>query len=99
MKRLLFLLWVIVTLVGAQPASAANHTLTPVDLGTLGGSFSSAFDLNDHDHVVGFSQTTSGATHAFLWEAGVMTDLDTGVGGFSRADAINNHGQIVGVSQ
>ena len=49
-----------------------------VDLGTLGGNFSYAEDVNDSGHVVGASTTASGEYHAFLWTpAGGMVDLGT----------------------
>ncbi|HTH48404.1 MAG TPA: immunoglobulin domain-containing protein, partial [Candidatus Limnocylindria bacterium] len=71
------------------------------DLGTLGGTSSSAYDLNATDQVVGTSTTASGEAHAFVWQGGVMTDLNTllpsGSGWvLTRANAINDLGQIVG---
>jgi probable HAF family extracellular repeat protein len=49
---------------------------------------------------VGWSHTTTGETHAFLWEKGVMTDLGTGLSGqLGLAYGINPAGQVVGVSQ
>src|SRR5437867_11168939 len=57
----------------AWPVSAETTT---TDLGTLGGDFSEAHDVNDRGAVVGFSETTSaGTVHAFLWQDGAMTDL------------------------
>ena len=47
------------------------------DLGVLGGAFSDAFDINDRGEIVGQSETTSGAVHAFLFKDGVMHDLGT----------------------
>ena len=55
----------------------AQHThYTVTDLGTLGGTFSSAGGLNNKALVAGLS-TLAGdtAVHAFLWQNGVMTDL------------------------
>jgi probable HAF family extracellular repeat protein len=69
------------------------------DLGTLGGSFSVAFGINDRGQVVGRSRNAAGEVHAFLYQRGVMTDLGTLGGNFSTARAINAQGQIVGGSR
>jgi chitinase len=66
-----------------------------VDLGTLGGDESYASGINDRGQVIGASWTKTGATHAFVWENGAMTDLGHG-GNTSEAFAINTKGQIVG---
>ncbi len=72
------------------------------DLGTLGGSNSCAYDINDLNQVVGDSETgdvgESGLPvfHGFLWQNGVRTDLGTLGGATSSAFGINNRGQIVG---
>src|SRR5215831_8801278 len=85
-----------------QSGPLVRYTLT--DLGTLGGSFSQAFGVNDKGWVVGFS-TTEGdvGLHAFLWHGGVMTDLGT-LGGpdllpLSQALSINDRGEIAGLSE
>jgi probable HAF family extracellular repeat protein len=78
------------------------------DLGTLGGTNSSAMAINNAGTVVGVSETTSGVTHAFEYQAGKMIDLgmlppNTQPGyklspEYSTARAINDAGQIVGSS-
>jgi probable HAF family extracellular repeat protein len=38
------------------------------DLGTLGGSNSDAYQINEHGQVIGYSYTASGTgEHAVLW--------------------------------
>lgn len=70
-----------------------------IDLGTLGGSMSAAFDINDNDLVVGYSLTEGdSALHACVFHDGAVTDLGTLGGTASRAWAINSAGQIVGES-
>lgn len=85
-----------------QSGPPVRYTFT--DLGTLGGTFSQAFGVNDKGWVVGFA-TTEGdiSLHAFLWRRGVMTDLGT-LGGsdprpYSVAGAVNNRGEIAGFSE
>jgi probable HAF family extracellular repeat protein len=69
-----------------------------IDLGTFGGAGSEATDINASAQIVGASETTQGATRAFLWQDGVMTDLGTLGGNYSKAFGINDLGQIVGMS-
>ena len=68
------------------------------DLGTLGGTVSVAYALNELGQVVGYSTTATGARHAFRWTPGTgMQDLGTLDGGTSTtARGINDLGQVVG---
>jgi probable HAF family extracellular repeat protein len=68
------------------------------NLGTLGGQYSSAYDVNLAGQVVGESEVASHDIHAFLWDNGTMTDLGTLGGRSSHAIGINDAGQIVGWS-
>lgn len=90
-----------VATVAAVPASPTaqdgGQSSAIVDLGTLGGPFSSACAINDHNHVVGIANVDSVTYRAFLWRDGRMEVLPTlPGGGFSGASGINDHGQIVG---
>jgi len=76
---------------------------TPVDLGTLGGTLSLGFGINNAGQVVGLAYLSGDqAEHAFLYVPGKgMMDLNSLVGNGSGrelhvATAINDGGQIVG---
>jgi probable HAF family extracellular repeat protein len=65
----------------------------------LGGRNSVATDINAvGDIIVGWSETSSGSTHAFLWRDGVMKDMGTLGGPFSLANGVNRGGIAVGMS-
>jgi probable HAF family extracellular repeat protein len=77
---------------------------TIIDVGTLGGTFSQAFVINNKGEVVGFATLTGDtALHAFLWRKGVITDLSTlaptDTLPYSLALSINDNGDIVGFSE
>ena len=69
------------------------------DLGTLGGAFSRAYDINNRGQVVGNVYYTDGMTQAFRWEDGVVIYLGTLGGSSSWAHRINEVGQVIGWSQ
>ena len=74
--------------------------VTTSDLGTLGGLRSGAYDINDSDQVVGYSETLAG-NHAFVWDQATgMQDLNSLITAsgwvLTSAAAVNNAGDIVG---
>ena len=77
---------------------------TMMDLGTLGGTYSSAAGINDAGQIVGISTTgdTTAAgdlvRHAFVWEGGEMIDLGSLGGTYSAAAGINSNGVVIGWS-
>jgi probable HAF family extracellular repeat protein len=77
-------------------------TGTMTDLGTLGGTSSSAFAINDAGLVVGWSDVAGDASrHAFVYDPSthLMSDLGTFGGTNSFATDINDHDQVVGYFQ
>ena len=67
------------------------------DLGTFGGSSSTANAINGAGQIVGYASYAGDVQqHAFLYSGGMMTDLGTLGGNTSDAYAINASGQIVG---
>jgi uncharacterized membrane protein len=101
---------VVIESAGAQAAEPPVATSWEIlRLGTLGGEFSEAHDINDSNQVVGIAGKPGIASHSgFLWKptTSQMLELpaapDPGrpsmVEGSSNPSSINNTGKIVGWS-
>src|SRR5438552_5465318 len=72
-----------------------NGTMTA--LGTLGGTWSIAYAINDQNQISGQAYTRGNrAAHAFRLSDGQMVDLGSLGGSASWGLAINNGGAVVG---
>src|SRR4029079_8949194 len=69
-----------------------------IDLGSLGGRYTYAADVNERGVVAAESETAKrNIYHAFVWTpSSGMIDLGTLGGTQSGANQINDHGEIVG---
>ncbi len=95
MRRIVSSAWALAFSAGAL--FAQSHYAV-VDLGTLGGTNSHAFGLNNHGVIVGDALLPDGRTHAFAYMAGGIMDLGTLGGTNSHAYSINDSGHVVGTA-
>jgi probable HAF family extracellular repeat protein len=71
-----------------------------IDLGTFGGVFALALNLNNRGQVVGFMDLAGDQTsHPFLWDRGRLIDLGTLGGDSGQANWVNERGGAVGWAQ
>jgi probable HAF family extracellular repeat protein len=94
MKPLTLFIAVLFIAVLASAGKASAQSL--VCLGDLGGGSSYASGINDNGQVAGYSIASDGATYAFLYANGKMTNLGALGGTGSKATGINNSGEVVG---
>lgn len=75
---------------------AAQVRYTVIDVGTLGGTFTTPNAINNRGQITGISNLTGDAiAHAFFWENGNITDLGTLGGPISVGAGINESGEVV----
>jgi len=68
-----------------------------IDLGSLGGTFGLAGDMNNGGQVIGDSNLPGDVTqHGFIWDRGRLKDIGTLGGTWSSANALNEAGHVVG---
>ncbi|WP_297326101.1 PEP-CTERM sorting domain-containing protein [Nitrosomonas sp.] len=87
---------------GIQAYVTGENGVGITNLGTFGGSFSEATDINNAGEVVGIASLETPEAHSFLYSHGGMTDLsllDVVIGNNwsnIQVTAINDNGQILG---
>jgi probable HAF family extracellular repeat protein len=98
-SRLALAMVVAGTLLSVVPALAQNESYTVTDLGTLGGSRSSAYGINASGQIVGISTTADGSTRGFIYDNGSLVEVGTFGGRDSLAYAISDFGTVTGRAQ
>jgi len=68
------------------------------EIGTLGGTDSHPYDMNEQGEVVGVSQDSAGNFKAYSYSNNIMRQLDDLGGFWSSAFGMNDNGEIVGGS-
>jgi probable HAF family extracellular repeat protein len=96
--------WSNTTLNPVDSASTVHASLfrrnRSIDLGTLGGSSSKAYAINNNNIIVGVSELANRQQRAFRYAHGKMVALNPLPGGkYSVAFNVNNTGAIVGGSE
>lgn len=86
--------WALVLAVMSAQADAAVFSI--VDLGSLGGGWSSGAALNNSGDVAGMSRNASGETRAFLYRSGSMIQLPLPAGFF--VGAMDDAGTVAGTA-
>lgn len=69
-----------------------------VDIGSLGGDDTFAYDINNLDQIAGVSQDASGEFRGFIWTDGSMLDLDQFGGEWTSSLRLNDLGHVAGIA-
>jgi len=103
---LLAVITLLVLTLAARPAGG-QVAYQPTAIGTLGGSDSEAYAINNRAQIVGRSLDTNGLTHAFLFQNGELLDLNVELRwnrrllqlDYAAALGVSETGQVVGAKQ
>lgn len=95
--RMISLFVTILVLASCISAGAVTYTIS--DLGTLGGTYTYSYSINNSGWITGVSQTSYGSYAAFLRSNGNMTDLGTLGGSFNWGLGISDSGFVTGYSE
>ena len=87
------------TVAQEQPNTDRTPRYAVTDLGTLGGTFSAAFAINNRGNVAGAANLPSENQHAFLRRDGQMSDLGTLGGSNSNEGGLNERDELAIFSQ
>jgi probable HAF family extracellular repeat protein len=83
---------------GTTCYAAPSYSVTAI--GSLGGTLTSVWGLNDAGQAAGNSSLHGEAvSHPYVYSGGVMTDIGTLGGAYAGAYAINNSGHVAGFSR
>ncbi|HEU4778903.1 MAG TPA: hypothetical protein VFS58_03395 [Steroidobacteraceae bacterium] len=89
------LLMVAVGSFAAPPLVYKVVGVSVTDIGTLGGDWAVAWDINNRGHIVGMSKTSLAEDHAFFYKSGAMYDISPPfAAGGSEARAINYYDEV-----
>lgn len=94
-----FILAPILTLLLSTSSLCAVPLYQVIDLGTLGGTQSAAYGLNNSGYASGYSNLNGiTGTHAFYWHNNSMIDANPSGYSGSCAYGINDEGYVVGMA-
>lgn len=92
----LFALFSLCCFLFAQAAVSVAAEYKIIDLGTFGGSRSSAQAINDNGQIIVSSETSDRYRNTYLWHDEQVMVINSPEGAYNCLGKINNNGQVVG---